>query len=229
MLGAVSLKVNHRDIQRVDRDIFRLTFTADCMTHKCRCVAEDGRQRNDACCQHGADVSVPEKAAILRHAPAIAAVLKPGRRDPAGWFDERDPERDPDAPGGIVLRTATADPNDDSSGCIFLQHTGARGCGLHRAALQHGLSPAEIKPKVCRLYPLSWSQGLLGLSPDFNRYSCANESGPTVYRLTRTPIADIFGMNLVEQLDAREAQLRRQHLRLLPRLPTPTSERRPTE
>jgi hypothetical protein len=228
VLGAVSLKVNHQDIQRVDRDIFRLTFTSDCMTHKCRCVAEDGRQRDDACCQHGADVSVPEKAAILRHATAIAAVLKPGRRDPAGWFDEREPERDPDAPGGIVLRTATADLNDDSSGCIFLQHTGARGCGLHRAALLHGISPADIKPKVCRLYPLSWSQGLLGLSPDFNRYSCANEGGPTVYRLTRTPIADIFGMNLVEQLDQLEAQLGRQHLRLLPRLPTAT-EGHPTE
>ena len=217
MQSHVSLKVNHSDIQRVDRSIFTLTFTPNCMTHRCRCVGDDGRQRNDACCQHGADVSVPEKQAILRRAVEIAAVLKPGRQDPASWFDERDPERDPDAPGGIVLRTATADLHDDSSGCVFLQHTGRRGCGLHRAALLNGIDPAEIKPKVCRLYPLSWSAGTLGLSPDFDRYSCANDGGPTVYRLMRDPIRDIFGAALVQQLDQLEEELERRRLPVLSR------------
>lgn len=219
----MSFKINHSDIQRVDRDIFTRTFASDCMSHQCRCLEDDGRQRNDACCQHGADVILPEKQAILRRATEIAAVLKSDRQDPAAWFDERDPERDPDAPGGILLRTATSDLEDDTSGCIFLQHTGERGCGLHRAALLGGFNPAEIKPKVCRLYPLSWSRGRLGLSPDFDRYSCASDGGPTVYRQTRETLRDIFGDNLVAQLDQLEADLTRRSLRVL--RPTPQRQR----
>jgi Fe-S-cluster containining protein len=213
--GAVSFRVNHAEIQQVDRDIFRLTFAPDCMEHRCRCVSEDGRQRDDACCQHGADVSIPEKEAILRRAPQIASVLRSEHRDLRRWFDEREPETDPERTGGVVIRTATADPDDDSSGCVFLQHTGDRGCGLHRAALLHGVDPAEIKPMVCRLYPLSWSRGRLSLSPDFARYSCANDEGPTVYRVVRGPIGELFGADLVAQLDALEASLARRNLRVL--------------
>ncbi len=101
------LKLNHPAFESVDGEIFTQTFTPDCMAHACVCREEDDRPRNDACCRFGADVLVPEKTAILRRAPQIAAVLKETRRDPAGWFDEEDPERDPDAPGGILLRTAT--------------------------------------------------------------------------------------------------------------------------
>jgi hypothetical protein len=213
------LAVNHPDIDRVAREIFTFTFTPDCMTHACRCREEDDRQRNDACCQYGADVLLPEKAAILRRSAEIASVLRDDRRDVAGWFDERDPERDPNAPGGIILRTATADLNDETSGCVFLQHTGERGCGLHRAALLHGFEPAEIKPVVCRLYPLSWTERRLALSPDFPDYSCASDSGPTVYRLMRGVVGEILGAELVRELDRLESKLSRRRLRVLPRAP----------
>jgi Fe-S-cluster containining protein len=209
------LDVHHADVLRVDDRIFKITFAPDCMVHACRCREESDRHRNDACCQYGADVFLPEREAILRRRAEVASVLKQSRRDPAGWFDERNPELDPAAPSGIILRTATADPEDDTSGCVFLQHEGERGCGLHRAALQHGFSPSEIKPRVCRLYPVSFGKGRLGLSPDFNDYSCAGDSGPTVYRLMRDAIGEIFGMELIAELDRLEARGTKSRLRVL--------------
>jgi hypothetical protein len=212
--------VNHTKVRRVDGIIFTVTFAPDCMTHACRCRSEADRPRNDACCQYGADVLLPEKQAILRRVVEIGAVLQENRRDPDGWFDERDPEPDPAAPGGVILRTATVDPDDETSGCVFLQHLGDRGCGLHRAALLHGFAPAEIKPTVCRLYPVSFGEGRLGLSPDFNHYSCAGDGGPTVYRLMRDAIAEIFGTPLIVELDRLEARLAGSRLRVLPRART---------
>jgi hypothetical protein len=212
--------VNHPAVAHVDADIFRLTFAPDCMTHSCRCRDDGDLQRNDACCQHGADVLVPEKAAILRRAAEVASVMKPRWRQQAGWFDERAPEEDPSAPEGILLRTATTDPDDDTSGCVFLEHTGERGCGLHRAALLNGFDPSEIKPSVCRLYPLSYGEKRLGLSPDFDRYSCANDDGPTVYQVMREAVLAMFGSELVTELDRAEAEIAGRRLRLLPRQAT---------
>ena len=212
------LKLNHPAFESVDGEIFTQTFTPDCMAHACVCREEDDRPRNDACCRFGADVLVPEKTAILRRAPQIAAVLKETRRDPAGWFDEEDPERDPDAPGGILLRTATQQPGVETSGCVFLDHTGHRGCGLHRAALQFGFDPAEIKPAVCRLYPLSASKRRLRLSSDFDWYSCAGDAGPSVYRLMRGVLASLYDDGLVAELDRLEREHLRRRLRVAPRL-----------
>jgi hypothetical protein len=151
----------------------------------------------------------------LRRAAEVASVLPAKWQDRATWFDERDPEEDPDAPGGIILRTGTTDLEDESSGCVFLEHTGARGCGLHRAALVHGFHPDEIKPSVCRLYPVSHLAGRLSLSPDFDRYSCANDEGPTVYRLMRDAIRAVFGDALIEELDRVESEVVKRRLRVL--------------
>jgi hypothetical protein len=211
-------EINHPLIALVDADIFKLSFAPDCMTHSCRCRDEGDRQRNDACCQHGADVLIPEKAAIVRRAAEVASVMKPDWQDSTTWFDERSPELDDNAPGGIILRTGTVDPNDESSGCIFLEHTGTRGCGLHLAALVHGFDPGEIKPSVCRLYPLSYEHGRLGLSPDFDRYSCANGGGPSVYRVMRQATSAAFGAALVEELDRVEALVLRRRRRASPGL-----------
>jgi len=208
-------EINHPLITLVDVDIFTVTFAPDCMQHSCRCLDENDAQRDDACCQHGADVLVPEKAAILNRAAEIASVMKAGRRDPAAWFDERAPEPDPSAPGGIVLRTGTIDPDDESAGCVFLEHTGARGCGLHRAALVHGFDPNEIKPSVCRLYPLTHSEQVLGFSPDFDRYSCANGAGPSVYQVMREALRATFGDDLIAELDRAEPVVARRSLPVL--------------
>jgi len=210
--------INHPLVARVDPDIFRLRFAADCMSHACRCRDEDDLQRNDACCQHGADVLLPEKAAILRRAAEVGSVMKERWRPSTTWFDERDPELDQDSPGGMILRTGTVDPGDESSGCIFLEHTGTRGCGLHLAALVHNFDPAEIKPMVCRLYPLSFWKRRLGLSPDFDRYSCANTGEQTVYRAMRESVRVALGDALVQELDRVEADVLKRSPGSSPRL-----------
>ncbi|HVV49432.1 MAG TPA: hypothetical protein VHO06_07230 [Polyangia bacterium] len=202
------LPVEHERIRFVERAIFAASFTSSCDSHRCLCRDENDKPRVDACCQHGADVTVPEKQAILRRAAEIASVLKPERRSPAGWFDERDPEEDPEAPFGFVVRTATSDPASDTSGCVFLEHAEGRGCGLHLAAQKYGFDPAEIKPAVCRLYPLSFSKGRLELAPDFDRYSCANSGTETVYAIMRPTLGQMFGDQSAVALDEANAQSR---------------------
>jgi hypothetical protein len=196
------LPVDHARIRLVERDVFTASFTSSCESHQCLCRDENDKPRLDACCQHGADVTVPEKQAILGRAREIASVLKPERGSPAGWFDERDPEEDPEAPFGFVIRTATSDLSSDTSGCVFLEHSEGRGCGLHLAAQKHGFDPAEIKPAVCRLYPLSYSDGLLELAPDFDRYSCANAGDVGVYETMRSTLDQMFGGELGAALDS---------------------------
>jgi hypothetical protein len=147
----------------------------------------------------------------------VASILAPEFRDPSRWFDESDPYEDDEYPSGTCVRTGMAGPGE-SSGCVFLQHD-ARGCALHRAALAHGFAAAEIKPAVCRLYPLAFGEGLIGLSDDFARYSCAGEpSGPTVYRLMRATLAEVFGVALVRRLDALERRLLGRRLPLAARV-----------
>src|SRR5579862_6115188 len=143
------LQVDHQRVRFVERAIYSVPFTSSCDSHQCLCRDENDKPRLDACCQHGADVTVPEKQAILRRAKEIASVLRPERRSPTEWFDEREPDEDPEAPFGFVVRTATSDPSLDTSGCVFLEHGEGRGCGLHLAAQKHGFDPAEIKPAVC--------------------------------------------------------------------------------
>lgn len=206
------LKVGHSLVRRIDRSIFLRSFVPDCMQHECKCSDENDRRRNDACCQHGADVYPIDKAAILRRAREVAQVLPPDRQDSSTWFDERDPVFDPDPPTGLVIRTATQDLDDESSGCVFLRHEGPRGCGLHYAAVQHGFAPSEIKPFVCRLYPLSLNGDELGLSSDFERYSCADGPGPSVYQLMRPTLLEMFDADLVDQLDRLERQSRPRRL-----------------
>ena len=205
--------LDHPTVQWVEPEIFLYRFAPDCMTHACQCLDEGGRELLDACCQHGADVDLFERDAILRRTAEIQPVLRPPFRDPALWFKDDEAEPDPDAPSGILTRTGRARPDEEAGSCIFLQHDG-RGCALHRAALAHDFDPAEIKPAVCRLYPLGFGLGVLGLSDDFDRYSCAHHApeSPSVYQVTRSTIAEVFGHDVVHQLDRVERNIMRRRL-----------------
>lgn len=207
MPTSARLPISHARLHEVETEIFWRRFAPDCMTHECR-RRDLGRVRLDACCQYGADVTLPERDAILARASDIAPVLRPELRDPARWFDTSEPEEDPEA--GTLVRTGLAEPREDG-GCVFLEHD-LRGCALHRAALEHGFDPASIKPAVCRLYPLAYGEGLLGLSDDFSDYSCGDHEGPTVYRLMRETIGRLFGLDAVRLLDAAERQVLRRRL-----------------
>jgi Fe-S-cluster containining protein len=212
------LRVDHPVLTHVDPDIFRFQFAEDCMTHACR--VEDGAedaydgpcQQNDACCRYGCDVDLFERDRILARAHQIAPVLRPELRDPARWFDDSNPEES-ESPSGQVIRTGKQDPRIEAGRCVFLGHD-QRGCALHRAALEHDFQPEEIKPAVCRLYPLSYGEGYLGLADDFEWYSCAHHEGPSVYRVLRETLRDLYGEDAIAALDDVERKVLRRRLKV---------------
>ena len=212
------LQVDHSVLTHVDPDIFRFQFVADCMTHACRVEegAEDAEggacHQNDACCRYGCDVDLFERDRILARAPLIAQVLRPELRDPARWFDDSNPEES-ESPSGTVIRTGVQDDTVEAGRCVFLGHD-QRGCALHRAALESDFAPEEIKPAVCRLYPLSYGDGYLGLADDFDWYSCAHHDGPSVYRVLRDTLRDLYGDDAIAALDAVERKTLRTRLKV---------------
>jgi Fe-S-cluster containining protein len=202
------LAIDHPRFRRVERAIFSKRIVADCMTHACRDRAPD-RARLDACCQHGADVDVAERDAILAHADQIRSLLR-GDAKRAPWFTVR-VERDDDFPSKRIVRTRKL-----GSGCVFLAHD-ARGCAIHRAAIEGGWDFRGVKPHVCRLYPLSFTSDGIVVSDDYPDYSCAYEPGaPTLYRHGRDTLADLFGAALVTALDHAERAVIANEPRRLP-------------
>jgi Fe-S-cluster containining protein len=213
------LRVAHPIVELVDPDIFRFQLAPDCMTHACRVEAhaEDGRglpyHQPDACCRYGCDVDLFEQAAILRRTREIQAVMPAHLRDPSRWFDEAAGE-EADSPSGVCIRTARLEMQREDGRCVFLGHDG-RGCALHRTALEHGFPPEEIKPVVCRMYPLSFGEGLLGIADDFEWYSCAHHAdGPSIYRVMRDTVAQVYGEDCVRALDRVEDSVLRRRLRV---------------
>jgi Fe-S-cluster containining protein len=91
-------------------------------------------------------------------------------------------------------------------GCIFLAHD-RRGCAIHRAALEGGWDFRGVKPAICRLFPLSYEADAILIAEEYPEYSCAHVDGPTLYRITRDALADLFGEALVVAMDAAEAQV----------------------
>jgi Fe-S-cluster containining protein len=167
--------------------------------------------RLDACCRYGCDVDLYEKEAILARAESIKPVLAPEVRD-LPWFDESEPEQDPDVPSGTVVRTAVA-----AKGCLFLSHD-KRGCAIHRASLEQGWDFRGVKPSICRLFPLSYGEGMIQVSDDYVDYSCAYQAdAPTLYQVARDALADLFGPELVQAMDAAEAKVLARQLPLIDR------------
>ncbi len=191
------IPLEHPRFIKAERDIFIKSVTADCMNHRCAMVHEDHRLLLDACCQYGVDVDIGERDAILEHREEIHALLTDEAADKP-WFSERE-QADADFPSGKYVRTGR-----HAGGCVFLAHD-RRGCAIHRAALENAWDFRGVKPHVCRLFPLSYESDCLVLSDDYSDYSCAQVAhAPSVYRVARTDIGDIFGVALVRALDDAE-------------------------
>jgi Fe-S-cluster containining protein len=200
------LPLSHDRFRRVDRDIFVRRVVADCLSHKCVQLADDGvllhqaRPLLEACCQYGADTDLTERDAILARRDLIAPLLDPPARE-APWFTT-EVEEDPDYPSGRHVRTATF-----NGGCVFLAHD-KRGCAIHRASFEQGWDFHGIKPNICRLFPLSYESELICISDDYVDYDCADAPGaPTLYRVGRDTLRAIFGSELITALDAVEATI----------------------
>jgi len=193
------IPVDHPRFRFAQRDIFVRRVVADCMNHRCRTLAPD-REKLDACCQYGADTDLDERDAILARADGIRALLLPEARD-APWFTAEHDD-DEEFPTKRLVRTEVF-----GEGCVFLAHD-RRGCAIHRASIEGGWDFRGTKPHVCRLFPLSYDDESILLSDDYHDYSCALvPDAPTVYRVGRETLADVFGADLVAALDAAEASL----------------------
>jgi Fe-S-cluster containining protein len=200
------LSVQHERFRFVQRDLFERRFVADCMSHTCTHIADEGvplsphRPLLDACCQYGADTDLGERDAILARRAQIAPLLVPAARLVPWFGDELEP--DADQPSGYFVRTAVFE-----DGCVFLAHD-KRGCAIHRASLEQGWSFEGVKPHICRLFPLSYDSDTILLSDDFTDYDCADHAdAPTLYRVLRDTLASVFGAALVTALDAVEATI----------------------
>jgi Fe-S-cluster containining protein len=178
------------------------------MRHQCTMIADEGaplprpRPLLEACCQYGADIDLVERDNVLRHADQIRALLTPAARD-APWFTT-EIQIDPDYRSGQHVRTATFTRADGVTGCVFLAHD-RRGCAIHRAALEGEWDFHEVKPHICRLFPMSYEGDAICISDDYEDYDCADAPGaPTLYRVARDTLAAVFGPELVAALDRAE-------------------------
>jgi Fe-S-cluster containining protein len=203
--------IDHPRFRTVWRDVFTRTLVADCMSHRCAMV-DPRHEKLDACCQYGCDVDLFEREAILAHAGDLRALLRPEAKD-APWFETEEwPVSD--YPSGAAVRTEVL-----GGGCVFLAHD-RRGCAIHRASLERGWDLNGVKPAVCRLFPLSYDGDAIVISEEYPEYSCAHAGGPTLYRLTRDTLGELFGPELLVALDEAER-------RVLAEAPVPAADRRP--
>jgi len=210
-MSQLTIALDHDRFMRAEIAVFTRRVVADCMTHRCTMI-ETSTVKLDACCQYGCDVDLYERDEILQLAHRIRPILDESARD-LPWFDESEPESDPDTPSGTVVRTAV-----HRGGCIFLAHD-RRGCAIHRASIEQGWDYRGVKPTICRLFPLTYGDGAIFVSDDYPEYSCAYDpAAPTLYRITRDTLGDIFGLALVQAMDKAEQQVLAQqpkHLRVI--------------
>lgn len=201
-----SIALDHPRFHTVSAAIFTRRLAPDCMVHGCTIVQDEDKaalahpyQKLDACCQYGCDVDLAERDAILARADDLRALLRPDAAS-ARWFDDAVVE-DPDYPSGKVVRTEVL-----GGGCIFLAHD-RRGCAIHRASLERGWDFRGVKPAICRLFPISYEEDAIVIADEYPEYSCAHVEGPSLYRITRDTLGELFGAALVAALDTAEAQV----------------------
>lgn len=193
-----AVALDHPRFRAVATALFTRRLAPDCMTHRCTMV-DTHTEKLDACCQYGCDVDLRERAAIEARAEQIRGLLRAEAKD-APWFEPEETV-DADYPSGRVVRTAV-----HGDGCIFLAHD-RRGCAIHRASIEGGWDVRGVKPAICRLFPVSYEHDEIFLAEEYPEYSCAHVDGPTLYRLTRDALAELFGEPLVVALDAAEAEV----------------------
>jgi Fe-S-cluster containining protein len=195
-----AVPLDHPRFRSVTAALFTTKLAPDCMEHNCTMVdKEPHRLKLDACCQYGCDVDLKERDAIIARADLIRPLLRAEVKD-RPWF-ETEVEYDKDYPSGAVVRTEVVD-----DGCLFLQHD-RRGCAIHRASLEQGWDFRGIKPAICRLFPVSYEDDAIVIADEYPEYSCAHVEGPSLYRITRDTLGELFGEALVTALDAAEAQV----------------------
>lgn len=177
-------------IRRVDPAIFTLRYFTHCLA--CTFCG-------DACCDHGVDVDLVHRDAILARADRLEAFSGIPRDR---WFTTRI-ERDEGYPGGGAVRTRVRNGH-----CVFLARPG-RGCRLHAFCLSEGLDYHDLKSLVDVLFPLTFADDLLCPAEELEDHSLiCGDQGPTAYQGLRDELGYYFGSGLVAECDEFDAGIR---------------------
>jgi Fe-S-cluster containining protein len=173
-------------ISFIHRDIFLKKYFARCL--QCNFC-------HDWCCSFGADIDVQNVERIRQQKEEILPFVRPPE---AEWFDSEYSYYQEYA-GNQYTRINTQGPR-----CVFISKD-QRGCGLHRYAISKRMDYHEIKPLVCILFPLSFSEGILYLAAEMDDKSlvCAGP-GYSAYQAMKSELEYYFGRELVEELDGIE-------------------------
>lgn len=123
---------------------------------------------HDDCCAYGCPVTLVEIDRIL----AFKDELERQTSIPAsGWFIDDVEPRDGYL-DGLIKRTRVI-----GGSCVFHDDE-ARGCRLHRLALEKGFDPHSIKPLVCFLFPVTWDDTTLYISEFLEELPCRHIGSP---------------------------------------------------
>jgi Fe-S-cluster containining protein len=175
-------------ISGVDTRIFHLQY----FTHCSQC-----NFCHDWCCSFGVELDLKNVERIQAKADALEKLVRIDRNE---WF-ENEVVDDEEFPGGKYTGT-----NVINDACVFLNRSG-RGCLLHSYSMQKGLDYHHLKPIVCVIYPLTFSQGILLPADEIEDRSlvCMDE-GLTLYHALKDELAFYFGSEFVTELNEIEWQ-----------------------
>lgn len=147
-----------------------------------------GSPCSDSCCRRGADVDRETYGLILQHRGAIEARL--GRKIDDCF--EKDWMGQDDFLGRDCIATTVID------GTCALHRRGAKGCALFQVLIETR-APARLVPSTCRLYPLTWNNGVIelfkGIEPTCNCLDPANGGACNLMETQRAAIEDIFRLH----------------------------------
>ena len=125
---------------------------------------------HDDCCSYGCPVTLQEIDRILVFKDELE------RQTPlpvSEWFIDDVEPRDGYL-SDIIKRTRVV-----NGSCVFHDNE-ARGCRLHRLALEKGFDPHTIKPLVCFLFPVTWDNTTLYISEFLEELPCRHIGTPVL-------------------------------------------------
>lgn len=142
----------------------------------------------DSCCRYGADFDKAAYDLVLKHRRLVEE--RSGKKIETCFEDEWSGETD--FLGGDSVRSTVA----DDGYCCFHSPSG-KGCVLYQLVFEKAL-PKRLVPSVCRLYPLTWADGVLtvydedgedNIEPDC---ACVDPKYPAQSNILATQFSEIL-------------------------------------
>jgi len=182
--------------------IFLNSINNNCYTRKgfnscfkCACM--------DKCCQYSADVDKESYDLLIQHRYIVEPYIGRKIEDCFSVI-----LKDTEYLGGFAYKAIKG----KDGYCIFHSKT-EKGCILYSLVMSGIIQHRRLIPSICRLYPLTWNNGVLsmydedGIPSDCeceitNKHNVSNKS---LYQTQQQEIKDIFNMQLVnmEELHKR--------------------------